>query len=470
MVTIISFKRDSDENKTSPEPSAMGKPENSNIIKRLHTARKHKLTKVAVLERELSSKLNENQVVYETKLQETKNFSNFYRYLRAVRRPSQVPPIVRWKNIEATSSTNKAELFNSFFQSTFSQKDMSSFTLSGSKCERVATEFDVSESNIRKILRNLDINKAKGPDGLPPLLFKQTKSTIAKSISDLFTNCKRLGVFPTSWKVGRVSPIHKKGNKTAVENYRPVTILDIISKVFEKPLFDAIYQHVEPLLTNAQFGFRKKRSAVFQMLSVLNDIYTSMRVKNIDSVHALFLDFEKAFDKVNHHVFLAKLWKLEIRGKLFSVIQSYLSNRKQFFVVDGVCSSTLEVTSGVPQGSLLGPLLFIIFINDIPASVENGFTSLFPDDVEISYINSSATDIQLELENLHDWAVSNSMKFSSTKCNSITFKGVPLNIKIADFNISSITVKTTLALLSQKDFPGQNTSEKDALKQTGRFL
>ena len=101
---------------------------------------------------------------------------------------------------------------------------MSSFTLSGSKCEREATKFDVSESNIRKILCNLDINKAKGPDGLPPLLFKQTESTIAKSISELFTSCKRLGVFPTSWKVGRMSPIHKKGNKTAVENYRPVTI------------------------------------------------------------------------------------------------------------------------------------------------------------------------------------------------------------------------------------------------------
>ena len=173
------------------------------------------------------------------------------------------------------------------------------------------------------------------------------------------------------------------------------------------------------------------------MLSVLDDIYRSMRVKNNDSVHALFLDFEKAFDKVNHHVLLAKLWKLEIRGKLFSVIQSYLSNRKQFAVVDGVCSSTLEKTSGVPQGSLLGPLLFIIFINDIPASVENGFTSLFADDVEISYINSSATDIQLDLKNLHGWAVSNSMKFSSTKCNAITFKRVPLNIKIADFNISS---------------------------------
>ena len=131
------------------------------------------------------------------------------------------------------------------------------------------------------------------------------------------------------------------------------------------------------------------------------------------------------------------MWKLEIRGKLFSVIQSYLSNRKQFVVVDGVYYSTLEVTSGVPQGSLLGPLLFIIFINDIPASVENVFTSLIADDVEISYINSSATDIQLDLENLHDWAVSNSMKFSSTKCNAITFNRVPLNIKIADFNNSS---------------------------------
>ena len=199
------------------------KPETSNMIKRLHTAREHKLTKVAVLERQLFSKLNEDQVVYESKLLET----NFFQISIAIWEQwedHQVPPIVRWKIIEATSSTNKAELFNSFFQSTFSQKDMSSFTLSGSKCEREATKFDVSESNIRKILCNLDINKAKGPDGLPPLLFKQTESTIAKSISELFTSCKRLGVFPTSWKVGRMSPIHKNGNKTAVENYRPVTI------------------------------------------------------------------------------------------------------------------------------------------------------------------------------------------------------------------------------------------------------
>ena len=258
--------------------------------------------------------------------------------------------------------------------------------------------------------------------------------TCAKEISiplaHLFNLSLRTGKMPTLWKSANITPIHKGDSRELVTNYRSISLLPIPAKCLERIVHSVIYDHVSPFLSGWQHGFVKGRSCETQLISTHHQWATALdQGRQVDVV---FLDFSKAFDKVNHAVLLQKLCNFGISGSLLQWCESYLSNRRQRVVLDGISSSWSDVSSGVPQGSLLGPLFFVIFISDLPEVVLPGSTiALYADDCKCSRIIDTAGDLELfqqDLDSLHRWSVRNFMNFNVKKCKimKITKKIQPL--------------------------------------------
>ena len=249
---------------------------------------------------------------------------------------------------------------------------------------------------------------------------KQLAEPLSLFLSAVFRNIKRLGKIPNCWKIGAVSPIHKKGCRASIKNYRPVTLLSIVSKVLERCMYDPIETQFLDHLTTSQYGYVKKRSVVSNMLCFLNDVQVALE-GNPNSVNSLYTDFSKAFEKVPHAELLIKVRRIGVGGCVLSLLRDYLCNRKQFVRCDGVRSDLLQVSSGVPQGSILGPLLFCIFINDLPTSLISSTPYLYADDAKLLFIDKSNQEIQKENDRISLWVSRNRMSLAAEKCY-IAFK------------------------------------------------
>ena len=241
-------------------------------------------------------------------------------------------------------------------------------------------------------------------------------------LSFIFKKIRQTCIFPQAWKCAIVVPVHKKDSKNDVENYRPVSLLNCVSKVFERCIYLSLYEFLRPKLTPCQHGFRQRRSCTTQLLHFLDDVYKGLA--DGKKVEIVYTDFEKAFDKVDHGVLLSKLFHIGVRGKLLKLIESYLKDRS-FRVRVGEClSSPRSVTSGVPQGSLLGPLLFLVLINDFPDSCEFTTCYLCADDAKIVYIGDSPSLMQQDLDNIALWCYENVMSLNASKCNNLPLQSL----------------------------------------------
>ena len=243
-------------------------------------------------------------------------------------------------------------------------------------------DIEINEEQISKIVNALKPNKSQGPDRIHPRILKETSQCITSPLEKIFRKSLDEGILPDDWKSANVTAVHKNGDRKKAENYRPISLTSVAGKAMEKMIRDKLVNHMERnnLFTKSQHGFVSGRSCTTQFLEFMEE--ATQALDRGEDVDVIYLDFAKAFDKVPHKRLLRKLSGYGIKGKVCNWIKEFLSNRKQRVVINWTKSEWRKVTSGIPQGSVLGPILFLIFINDMP-EVLNCCIKLFADDAKL---------------------------------------------------------------------------------------
>ena len=263
----------------------------------------------------------------------------------------------------------------------------------------------IDNTYVLNAISKLKNGKSPGPDKISTRLVKDSGDFIWKPLIMVYNSSLETGVFPDFWKLASVSPIFKAGPRNDVNNYRPISVIAIFSRILEKIVHDQMFEFLQPIFTKNQAAFRKLYSTITSLINSTDSWYCTMDRKEVNL--AIFLDLKKAFDTVDYTILLAKLEKYGIRGITGDWFSSYLRNRKQFCTVDGHKSSAKMVTCGIPQGSCLGPLLFIIDLNDLETCLELSKASMYADDTHVPITSNNLENLlenaQRELLNLSEW-------------------------------------------------------------------
>jgi hypothetical protein len=277
----------------------------------------------------------------------------------------------------------KAEVLNRFFSEVCTKEDLSYIPeLPRRNYGSSLSEVRITAEDVEKKLGKLKTGKSPGPDGIHPRVLQELSTILHVPLHIIFTRSLEEGALPGIWKQGNVSPIFKKGNRHMPSNYRPVSLTAVACKVMESFVREAILEHMNAngLLAEEQHGFIAGRSCITQLLECLEE-WTRIMDEG-GHVDVIYMDFMKAFDSVPHRRLLSKLKSYGIEGPIYNWIESFLTQRQQRVMVNGAASSWSEVTSGIPQGSVLGPVLFVVYINGLPDVVSCG-VKLFADDTKI---------------------------------------------------------------------------------------
>ena len=332
---------------------------------------------------------------------------------------SSIGPLLNENNEYTASSSKMGNLLSSQYSAVFSKRsDSPYYAMVENQDDVTITDIDFSEQDIIDAIDELKNTSASGPDGLAAIFLKKCKESLAKPLFYLWRKCLDQGITPDKLKEAHIIPIHKGGHQGLPANYRPVALTSHVIKIFEKVVRNHIVQFLDDnnKFNDSQHGFRIGRSCVSELLIHYDRIVDILQAgSNADTI---YLDFAKAFDKVDHGIVLKKLSLLGIRGRLLQWITSFLSSRTQMVLVNGFLSDPAPVTSGVPQGSVIGPLLFLILIGDIDQNVAQSFLSSFADDTRLlREVNGvqDASALQRDLEAIYQWALDNNASFNDKK-------------------------------------------------------
>ena len=284
---------------------------------------------------------------------------------------------------------------------------------------------DIDREKVTKLIRALDTTKAHGCDDISISMIKICDTSIVKPLCLIFGKCLETGIYPTMWKKANIIPVHKKDSRQSKQNYRPISLLPIFGKIFEKITFDVFYCHLcdHGLITQHQSGFRPGDSAINQLLSITHKIYSAFEEIPSKETRAVFLDLSKAFDRVWHEGLLYKPKCSGVSGDLLILIRNFLTDRQQRVLLNGKCSRWSTVSAGVPQGSVLGPLLFLVYINDIVDNVRCDI-KLFADDTSLFSVvrnDRSTEELNRDIELLRLWSWQWKMQFNADKTEEVIF-------------------------------------------------
>ena len=347
-------------------------------------------------------------------------------YKIVTKRESSIPTISDpISGDEISSSHVKANILNQQFSKNFNYSLSHSTVDPFSVPSEIPDDFLCTEDKVFEYLCSLDTKKSSGSDNISALMLKRCAVVIAPSIARLFNKSISTGTFPSAWKFARIVPIPKGGNRKSPANYRPVSILPVLSKLLEKHVSGLLQNYLNTCvpLSASQWGFTAGKSTTTALISFTHDIMEAVDIGH--EVCSVFFDLSKAFDKVLHQVLIQKLCDLSVSPVLIRWIQGYLSNRYQAVVLDGAQSSTLPVVSGVPQGSVLGPLLFLIYIDEVSSSVNNGSRfAMYADDIALYRSVKTCVDytlIQQDILSVCNWISDNYLVLNSSKCCYVIF-------------------------------------------------
>ena len=379
-------------------------------------------------------------------LEAKKNPKKFWSYVkRKTKVKESIPEIITSDGV-ATDDLSKAEALNSFFASVFVDEPMSEQMpeLEDKQINVELCDLELSPNKIKEKLQRLKIDKTPGPDCIHPRILKEIACEVAEPLYHLFNTSYNQGKLPNEWKSAYVSALHKKGQKNLCSNYRPVSLTSVICKQMESFIRDQIMSHMRSnsLLSPYQFGFINKRSTTLQLLRVL-DRWTQ-ELDQGNEIESLYLDFQKAFDSVPHRRLISKLKNLGITSKTLNWTEDFLKDRYQQVSVNGVKSEKILVKSGIPQGSILGPVLFVVYINDLPESV-NSEVMLFADDAKLFQTitkEQESDSLPDDLKSLEEWSSKWLLCFNPDKCKRMQVSRNPKFIRNNPLTISTVPIQT----------------------------
>lgn len=350
---------------------------------------------------------------------------------------------------EVSSPVEVAELFNTHFTNIVSNMNIHNVNLSSNNFVRFNDVItldifnEVSVNEVDKIITSLSSGKTCGWDNIPMILLKLSVNLISPIITLLINQAFTTGVFPLKLKFSEIKPIYKKGSAKDISNYRPISILSNISKIFERAINFRLVQFLEAnnIICNEQYGFRKNRNTELALSSFVDRV--SGALDGSRSAAGVFCDLSKAFDCVNHQVLIKKMEILGIRNKALKLIKSYLLNRYQRTVIKNNSfiyrSKWSKISFGVPQGSVLGPTLFLIYINNLPSEIPRQFI-LFADDTNVLIRSDNFEDLEdnivSTLSELEKWFEKNGLLLNHDKTNIIHFRAK--NLAYNEINNSNL--------------------------------
>ena len=391
--------------------------QNSDELYQIFSTKRAKLTNLVI-----QSKQNfENKIIADAKT----NPKSIWSYVKSkTKSKAGIQCLKTEDGTMVSDDKDKADLFNEFFASVFTEESFEDFPKISDNTGDTLQDINITLDKVTKLIGSLNESKAAGPDGIHARVLKECKTSVSVALFDIFNKSLAEGTLPTEWKEAHVKPLFKKGSKQKTSNYRPVSLTSICCKMLEKLIRHEVVNFMETkgLLHKDQHGFRTKRSCLTQLLEIM-EIWTSWLDRGL-AWDTIYLDFSKAFDSVPHQRLLLKIKKLGITGKILHWIENFLLNRRQQVVVGTEKSSWLPVKSGIPQGSVLGPILFVIFINDLPENVKSSLLKIFADDTKLFKTISSIqdrNDLQQDLNALADWSKKWQLPFNETKCKAIHY-------------------------------------------------